>query len=109
MVDDSSAVDILYLNAYKRIGLTKDDLDPNSFPLYGFTRDHVVPKGIAKLTITVGEYLQTSTLLANFLVVDAPSVINGIIGRPLLQTLKVATSIYHLIMKFSTAEGTGEV
>ena len=36
-VDDGSTIDILYLNAYKRMSLTEDDLDPNSFPLWGFT------------------------------------------------------------------------
>ena len=51
----------------------------------------------------------TLTVLTNILVVDASSVINGIIGRPLLKALKAATSIYHLTMKFPTAEGTGEV
>ena len=71
MVDDGSAVNILYLNAYKRIGLTEGDLDPNSSPLYGFTRDHVVPKGEAKLTIIVGEHPRTLTVLTNFLVIDA--------------------------------------
>ena len=54
MVDDGSVVDILDLNAYKRMCLTKDDLDPNSSLLYRFTKDHVVLKGVAKLTITVG-------------------------------------------------------
>ena len=39
MVDDNSAVDILYLNSYKKMGLSKDDLDPNSSLLYSFTRD----------------------------------------------------------------------
>ena len=81
MVDDGSAVDILYLNAYKRMGLIEDDLDPNSSPLYRFTRDHVIPKGVAKLTIIMEEHPRTSIVLANFLVVDAPSAINGIIGR----------------------------
>ena len=109
MVEDGSIVDILYLTAYKRMGLTEDDLDPNSSPLYGFTRDHVFPKKVAKLTIMVGEHPQTLIVLANFLVVDAPSAINGIIGRSLLKALKVATSIYHLTMKFPMAEGTGEV
>ena len=89
--------------------MTEDDLDPNSFPLYNFTGDHVVPKGVAKLTITMGEHPRTSTILANFLVVDVSSAINGIIRRPLLKALKAATSIYHLTMKFPTAEGTGEV
>ena len=109
MVDDGSVVDILYLSAYKRMSLTEDDLDPDSSLLYSFTRDHVVPKVLAKLTIMVGEHPRTSIVLANFVVVDALSAINEIIGRPLVKALKVATSIYHLTMKFQTVEGTGEV
>ena len=108
-VDDGSAMDILYLNAYKRMSLTEDDLDPNSSQLYGFTGDHVVPKGVAKLTITVGEHPWTLTVLANFLVVDALSAIKEIIGRPLLKALKSATSIYHLNMKFPIAKRIGKV
>ena len=69
MVDSGSTVDILYLNAYKRMGLTEDDLDPNNSLLNGFTGDHIVPKGLAKLTIIVGELARTSTILTNFLVV----------------------------------------
>ena len=84
--------------------MTKDDLDPNSSLLYGFTGDHVFPKGVAELTIIVGEHPQISTVLANFLVVDALSAINGIIGRLLLRALKAATSIYYLTMKFSIVE-----
>ena len=109
MVDDGSALDILYLNAYKKMGLTEDDLDPNSSPLYGFTRDHIIPKEVAKLTIIMEEHPRTSTVLSNFLVVDAPSAINGIIRRLLLKALKAVTSIYHLIMKFPTVEGTSEM
>ena len=109
MLDDGSIMDILYLGAYKRMSLTRDDLDPNNSPFYNFTRDHVVPKGVVKLTITVGEHPRTSTILANFLVVDAPSGINRIIGRPLLKALKAATSIYHFTMKFPPTARTGEV
>ena len=109
MVDDSSVFDILYLDAYKKMGLTEDDLEPNNSPIYGFTRDHVIPKRVAKLTVIVGEHSWTSTVLANFLVVDAPSAINGIIGRPLLKALKATTLIYHLTMKFPKAKGMGEV
>ena len=91
------------------MGLDEDDLDPNSSPLYGFTRDHVISKRVAKLIVTVGAHPQTSTVLANFLVVNALSAINRIIGRPLLKALKEATSIYHSTMKFPMVEGTGEV
>ena len=109
MVDNGSATDILYLKAYKKMGLTEDDLDPNNSPLYSFTGDHVIPKGVVKLNVIVGEHTRTSIVLANFLVVDAPTAINRIIRRLLLKTLKATTSIYHLTMKFPTAKGTGEV
>ena len=104
MVDDGSAVDILYLNAYKRMGLTENDLDPNRF-----IEDHIVAKEVAKSTIIVGEHPWTLTVIANLLVVDAPSAINRIIGRSLLKALKVATLIYHLTMKSPTDEGIGKV
>ena len=91
------------------MGLIKDDLDPNSSALYGINGDHIVPKRVVKLTIIVGEHLRTSIVLANFLVVDALSAINGIIGRPFLKALKAATSIYHITIKFPTAEGIGEI
>ena len=43
-VDDGSEMDILYLNAYKRIGLIENDLDPNSSLLYDFIGDHAISK-----------------------------------------------------------------
>ena len=109
MVDDGSIVYILYLDAYKRMRLGKNTLNPVTFPLYGFTRDHVMPKGTTKLAVMVGEHLRTSTIIADFLVVDYPSAINGIIERLLLKGLKVVTSIYHLTMKFPIIEGTCKV
>ena len=71
--------------------------------------DHIIPKGMAKLAVTVGEHHQASTVVVEFLVIDYPSTINRIIGRLLLKGLKVVTSIYYLTMKFPTTEGTGEV
>ena len=72
MVDDGSTTDILFLNAYKRMGLAKSDLNPTTSPLYGFTRDHVIPKGTTELTVMVEEHPQTSTVVADFLIVDCP-------------------------------------
>ena len=73
MIDDGSAADILYLNAYKRTGLAESDLNPTTSPLYGFIRDHVIPKGMAKLIVTVGEHPRSSTIIVEFLIVDCPS------------------------------------
>ena len=54
LVDDGSAIDIIYLDAYKRMGLTESELSPTTSPLYKFTRDDVIPKGTIKLAVTVG-------------------------------------------------------
>ena len=56
MVDDGSAMDIFYLDAYKRMGLAESTLSPTTSPLYGFTGDNMIPKGTAKLAMTVGEH-----------------------------------------------------
>ena len=97
-------MDILYLNAYKKMGPAKSDLSPAISPLYGFIEDHVVPKGTAKLIVTMGEHPRMSTVVDDFLIVNCPSAINGIIGRPLLKALQMVTLIYHLTMKFPTAK-----
>ena len=44
LVDNGSDVNILFWNAYQKIGLTRSNLSPTTSPLYGFTRDHVIPK-----------------------------------------------------------------
>ena len=45
LVDDNNVVDIIYLDAYKRMGLTERKLSPATSPLYGFTGDHMVLRG----------------------------------------------------------------
>ena len=77
-------------------------------PLYGFTRDHVIPKGTIKL-VKVGEHHRVSMVMTLFLVLDCLLVFNGVIERPLLKALKVVTLIYHLTVKFPTIEGIGQV
>ena len=109
LVDNGSIVDIIYLDAYKKIGLTKSELSPTTSSLYGFTGDYVIPRGKIKLVVIVGEYLRISTMMTEFLVVDCPSTFNGVIGIPLLKALKAVTSIYHLMMKFSTVKGNRQV
>jgi hypothetical protein len=48
-------------------------------------------------------------MMVDFLVIDRPSTNNMIMGRPVLNKLKAATSTYHLMMKFPTEEGVGVV
>ena len=44
-----------------------------------------------------------------FLVVDCSSAYNGIIKQPTLNSWKATTSTYHLMIKFPTDYGVGEL
>ena len=44
-----------------------------------------------------------------FLIVDAPSAYNVLLGRPSLNAIKVIPSAYHMVIKFPTINGVGMV
>ena len=72
LVDNRTAVNILYWHAYHKIRLTRAYLSPTTSPLYGFTRGHVIPKGTIKLEITLGEHPWVTTIMTEFLKVNYP-------------------------------------
>ena len=59
--------------------------------------------------MVVGAYPQQVTKSVDFLVVDCSSSYNAIIGRPTLNSWKAVTSTYHLLVKFPTEHGVGQV
>ena len=57
----------------------------------------------------VSDYPQQITKDVTFLIVDYSSAYNAILGRPTLNSWKVVTSTYHLMIKFPIEYGVGEV
>jgi hypothetical protein len=94
MVDNGSSADILYLPAYQQMRLDKDK---------------VCSISIVTLPIIVGTHPKTVSKTVDFLIVNCPSAYNAIIGRPTLNRLRAVTSTYHLLLKFPTEHGIGEV
>ena len=90
-----------------RIG--KEQLIPSNAPLVGFGGTRVHPLGEVTLLVTVGDYPQQITRDVTFLAVDCSSAYNAISGRPTLNSWKVVTSTYYLMIKFPTEYGVGEV
>ena len=109
LVDNRSSMDIMYFQAFERMGLKVNDLKRSHNPVYGFTGDSVVLLGVILLSMTLEEYPRQSCVMADFLVIDQPSAFNAILRRPSLRELRAITSIYHLLMKFLTPQGVGEV
>ena len=91
------------------MGINRARLTPTNAPLVGFEGTRVLPLGAITLSVTVDDYPQQIIQDVTFLVVDCSSAYNGIIGRPTLNSWKAATSTYHLMIKFPTEYGIGEL
>ncbi|XP_030932698.1 uncharacterized protein LOC115958416 [Quercus lobata] len=108
LVDNGSSADIFYYPAFQQMRLGRDQFHPVCSPLIGFGGIKVQPVGTITLPVVVGSYPQQITKEVNFLVVDCSSSYNAIIGRPTLNSWKVITSTYHLLVKLPTEYGIGQ-
>nr|XP_023910592.1 uncharacterized protein LOC112022252 [Quercus suber] len=109
LIDNGNLADILYYPAYQQMKISKEQLVPTNAPLVGFGGAKVFPLGAVTLAVTAGDYPQQITKDVTFLVVDHSSAYNAILGRPTLNAWKTATSTYHLMIKFPTECGVGEL
>jgi hypothetical protein len=109
LVDNGSSADILYWLAFQQMGIDRDRIKSFGSLLIGFGGEVVYPIGIIPLPVTAGTTPRLSTVMVDFLVINRPFAYNAIIGRLVLNKLRAATSTYHLMMKFPTEGGVGEV
>ena len=109
LVDNGSSTNILYYPAFQQMRIDKERLISTNALLVGFGGSRVFPLGAVTLSVTVGDYPQQITKDVTFLVVDCSSVYNAILGRPTLNSWKAVTSTYHLMIKFPTDFGVGEL
>ena len=109
LIDNGSSIDILYYLAFQQMRISRERLVPTNAPLVGFGGTRVLPLGVVTLSIIVGNYPQQIAKNVTFLVVDCSFAYNAILGRPTLNSWKAVTSTYHLMIKFPTDYGVGEL
>lgn len=107
MVDTKSSADMLYLEVFKKLGLTEGDLTPMASSLVGFMGDFISPLETSSLPLPLGK--RTKTTMITFMVVDLPFTYNVILDRPALNKLRAVVSTYHRTMKFLTSTRVGVV
>ncbi|VFR01048.1 unnamed protein product [Cuscuta campestris] len=108
LVDTGSSVNVLYLDAFKKLKLDRSMLRPLQTPLSSFTGASIEAEGQITLPVTLGSGNRTVTKQMRFLVVDIKCVHNAILGRPKINQVRAIISMAHLCMKFYTSNGIGE-
>ena len=96
MIDQGSAVKIMYPDLYKGLNLKPKSLTAYSSPLVSFEGKMVILEGQIKLPVQTG----SGVVEVDFIVVDAFSPYIAIIGRPWIHTLGAVSSTLHQKVKY---------
>ncbi|XP_024626580.1 uncharacterized protein [Medicago truncatula] len=105
LVDTGSSADVLYYDAFNKMGLSEEQLQPFKGTLSGFTGERVHVRGYLTLKTIFGTGDQQKSMKIRYFVFNAPSSYNAIIGRPSINLLDAFVSTKHLMMKYPLVNG----
>ena len=104
-MDQGSFAEVMYQELYEKLGLGKSDLSEFSSPVFDFSGESTIPLGKTTLPVLAGPI----NLQTEFIVVQAPSPYNAIIGRSWLHKMKAIPSTFHQKLRFPTKDGVMEI
>ncbi|XP_038681007.1 uncharacterized protein LOC119981940 [Tripterygium wilfordii] len=105
LIDNGSSANVLFLAAYKGMGLDETLILRKSTALIGFNGEvsHLVGEVVLPI------YAPGLNKQTRFSIVDSPSAYNAILGRPRLHAIRAVPSTYHLVLRYPTNNGVREI
>lgn len=105
LVDGGSLVNIIVLDALKRLNIPESKIVRRSSVLNGFSGETKPTVGEIKLPI----YIEGVNFMQRFCVIDTLPSYNVILDRPWIHQLKDVPSTYHQCVKMPTPWGTMKI
>ncbi|XP_038688732.1 uncharacterized protein LOC119987897 [Tripterygium wilfordii] len=105
LIDNGSSANVLFLAAYKGMGLDETLILRKSTALIGFNGE--VSHSMGEVVLPI--YAPGLNKQTRFSIVDSPSAYNAILGRPWLHSIRAVPSTYHQILRYPTNNGVKEI
>ncbi|XP_057780215.1 uncharacterized protein LOC130998827 [Salvia miltiorrhiza] len=105
LIDNGSSANIMFINAFREMGLNESNITRKTAVLIGFSGESKTTVGEIDLPV----YAEGVNLSTRFLVIDAPSAFNVILGRPWIHDMEAVPSTFHQVVKFPTKWGVKEI
>jgi len=95
----------MFWSTFNKLQLSPDQLRPYDGCLYEFVGDQVEVRGHVKLRTTFTDDTTSRTFNIRYLIVNAPSFYNILLGRPALNRIGAVASTRHMKMKMPSLKG----
>lgn len=105
LVDQGSSTNILYWKTFTQMEISEDAIMPFNEQIVGFAGERVDTRGDVDLRTSLGVDKNAKELKVRFLLVDAETLYNVLLGRPCLNAFGAIVSTPHLALKYPSDDG----
>jgi len=105
LIDQGSSADVLYWLTFLKLDVPESAIQAYSKPLLSFAGQKVLSRGFIDLLTTFGIGQSYRTLTVRYILVDADTTYNVLIGRRTLNQLGAIVSTPHMAMKYPASNG----